>query len=96
MTINELVLRLKDIKSELKQQFGIEQIALFGSYARGKANEESDIDIAVTSMKEKKYFTLTSAMKYLEEKLYKKVDLGFFDSIRPFVKKRIKADLIYV
>ncbi len=53
MTTNELVLRLKDIKSELKQQFGIEQIALFGSYAMAEANEESDIDIAVISIKTK-------------------------------------------
>ncbi len=96
MTTNELITILSSTRNELKEQFGIEQIALFGSYARNEANEESDVDIAVISMKEKNYFTLISAMKYLEEKLHKKVDLGFFDSIRPFVKKRIKDDLIYV
>ena len=96
MTTNELLVRLHSLKDELKQQFGIEEIALFGSYARGEAEEESDVDIAIISMKEKNYFTLISAMQYLEEKLHKKVDLGFFDSIRPFVKRRIKKDLIYV
>ena len=84
------------MKNELQQKFGIEEIALFGSYARGEAKEDSDVDIAVIKMKEKNYFTLISAMKFLEEKLHKKVDLGFFDSIRPFVKKRIMDDLIYV
>ncbi len=96
MTTNELILKLNNVKDELKQKFGIEEIALFGSYARNEANEESDVDIAVISMKEKNYFTLISAMQYLESKLHKKVDLGFFDSIRPFVKKRIKDDMIYV
>ena len=96
MTQSELLTKLSDLKDELRQKFGIEEIALFGSYARDEAREESDVDIAVISMKEKNYFTLVSAMKYLEEKLHKSVDMGYFDSIRPFVKKRIKGDLIYV
>lgn len=96
MTTNELIIDLKNIKDELREKFGIEQIALFGSYARGEAKDESDIDIAVISMKEKNYFTLVSAMQYLEKRLHKKIDMGFFDSIRPFVKKRIQQDLIYV
>ena len=96
MTQLELLTKLANVKDELKQKFGIEKIALFGSYARDEASDESDVDIAVISMKEKNYFTLISAMKYLEEKLHKNVDMGYFDSIRPFVKKRIKDDLIYV
>lgn len=96
MTTNELIIKLKSLKNELKNRFDIEEIALFGSYARGEANEDSDVDIAVISMKEKNYFTLISAMHYIEEKLHKKIDIGYFDSIRPFVKKRIKDDFIYV
>ena len=79
---------LKTHKDELKGKYSLVKIGLFGSYARGEAEEESDVDIAIISMKEKNYFTLISAMQYLEEKLHKKVDLGFFDSIRPFVKKK--------
>ena len=96
MTTNELIIDLKNIKDELREKFGIEQIALFGSYARGEAKDESDIDIAVISMKEKNYFTLISAMQYLEKRLHKKIDMGFFDTIRPFVKKTIQQYLIYV
>ena len=47
MTTNELIIKLKNVKDELKQKFGIEQIALFGSYARDEANEDSDVDIAI-------------------------------------------------
>jgi len=96
MTKHELLDILTSMKHELRLKFGIEQIALFGSYARDEAKEESDVDIAVIVMQEKNYITLISAMKYLEERLHKKVDLGFFDSIRPFVKKRIRDDMIYV
>jgi predicted nucleotidyltransferase len=96
MTRSELLEKLSNVKDELRQRFGIEEIALFGSYSRNEADEESDIDIAVISMKEKNYFTLIDAMKYLEEKLQRKVDMGFFDSMRPFIKRRIKDDMIHV
>ena len=34
-------------KSELQSEFGIKRIGLFGSYAKGYAKEDSDIDIVV-------------------------------------------------
>lgn len=96
MTRSELLTKLISVKDELQQQFGIEEIALFGSYSRNEAQNDSDVDIAIISMREKNYFTLIEAMKYLENRLQKKVDIGFFDSMRPFVKKRIKEEMIYV
>ena len=38
---------LKSNKERLKKEYEIEQIAIFGSYARNEANENSDIDIFV-------------------------------------------------
>ena len=96
MTTDELIIDLRSLKDDLQKKYGIEEMALFGSYARGEANEDSDVDIAIMSTKNKNYFTLISAMHYIEEKLQKSVDIGYMDSIRPFVKKRIKDDLIYV
>ncbi len=96
MTTNELLVKLHGLKDELKQQFGIEEIALFGSYARGEANEDSDIDIAIMKVKKKDYFKRIEAKYYLEGLLQKKVDIGYFDSIRPIIQKYIKKDLVLV
>ena len=96
MTTNELLVKLHGLKDELKQQFGIEEIALFGSYARGEANEDSDIDIAIMKVKKKDYFKRIEAKYYLEDLLQKKVDIGYFDSIRPIIRKYIKKDLVLV
>ena len=96
MTTNELLVKLHGLKNELKQQFGIEEIALFGSYARGEANEDSDIDIAIMKVKKKDYFKRIEAKYYLEDLLQKKVDIGYFDSIRPIIQKYIKKDLVLV
>ena len=96
MTKNELVDTLSSIKSELKQKFGIEEIALFGSYARDEANEESDVDIAIMKVDNKDYFNRIQAKYYLEKLFQKKVDIGYFDSMRPIIQKYIKKDLILV
>lgn len=43
-------LNIKDIQqkvSVLGSQYGAERIFLFGSYARGEADEESDIDLRI-------------------------------------------------
>jgi len=96
VTTNELLVKLHGLKDELKQQFGIEEIALFGSYARGEANEDSDIDIAIMKVKKKDYFKRIEAKYYLEDLLQKKVDIGYFDSIRPIIRKYIKKDLVLV
>ena len=96
MTKTELLIKLTNIKNELQEQFGISQIALFGSYAKDNATNTSDVDIAIIKTSKKDYFLLLDAKRFIENVLQKKVDLGYFDSIRPFVKKRIQKDLIYV
>ena len=96
MTTNELIIHLKSLKNELKNRFGIEEIALFGSYARGEATEESDVDIAILKMHLKSGFDVIRAKNYLKEELGKEVDMGTFNSMKTFIKNRIKKDFVYV
>ena len=93
----ETILRiLREKKEELAQRYGIEEIALFGSRARNEATEESDIDLVILRSRSKDYFKRAEAKYFLERQLGKKVDLGYFDSIRPVIRKRIENDLIHV
>ncbi len=96
MTRDELLDKLIAVKSELNEKFGIEQIALFGSYARDEATERSDIDLTIVKMKKKDYFTRAKAIYFLEKQLGKKVDMGYFDSTRTALQHQIKQDMIYV
>ena len=96
MTQSELLIKLANVKSELKQQFGIEEFALFGSYARDEAHEDSDVDIAILKSSKKNFFLRMKAIDFLKEQLQRDVDMGYFDSMRTFVKNRIKKDLIVV
>jgi len=38
---------LSRVKERLRRQFGVKRLALFGSLARGEADEESDVDLLV-------------------------------------------------
>lgn len=43
----EIIIKIKNIKEDLKAKFNIRKLYLFGSFAKGKNNENSDIDFLV-------------------------------------------------
>ena len=92
----QIINKLKDLKPILKEKYGIEEFAIFGSVAKGLDTQNSDIDIAVLKMKLKSGFDLIRAKNFLKENLNREVDLGTFSSMKTFVKNRIKKDFIYV
>jgi predicted nucleotidyltransferase len=96
MTKKEILSFLKDKKSFLTQNFGVQSIALFGSYARDEQREDSDIDIAVEIDSENKFKSFFDLKYYLEEHFKQKVDLGIESTIKPIVKEYVKKDIIHV
>lgn len=61
-------------KPYLQTQFGVEEIALFGSYARGEEQPGSDVDILV-KMNDKSLRSFIGIIDYLQNKLDRKIDL---------------------
>ena len=53
MSRDEVIETLRRIKPELKARFGIEKLALFGSFARNEATPSSDIDLAIVKIEKK-------------------------------------------
>tara|TARA_B100001063_G_C16661268_1_gene501204 strand:+ start:75 stop:362 length:288 start_codon:yes stop_codon:yes gene_type:complete len=92
----QIINKLKELKPILKERYGIEEFAVFGSVAKGLDTEKSDVDIAVLEMKLKSGFDLIRAKHFLKETLNKEVDIGTFNSMKTFIKNRIKKDFIYV
>jgi len=93
---NQIIEKLRELKPVLKDKFGIEEFAVFGSVARGEDTKSSDIDIAILKFDLKDPFFIIDAKDFLKEKLQKDVDLGTFKSMKTFIKNRIKKDFIYV
>ena len=95
-TKQEIINSLQQHKKDLQEEFGIEELALFGSFANDEQNEESDIDLVVLKMKKKNAFMLIRAKQFLSQLLNRDVDLGLIDSLRPFIRNRIEKEMIHV
>ena len=95
MTKNEILNELSKNKSYIEQNFEVEKIGLFGSYAKGKQTEESDIDIYV-EFKHKTFDNLAGLWNYLEELYHKKIDLYHkHKNNNQVVISNIQKDVIY-
>ena len=96
MTREDIIQFLLTHKSELENSFGVLKIGLFGRYARGEAEENSDIDFVVELKKGNiadRYFNL---LHFLEDNLHKKIDLGIESNIKPTLKPYIMKEIMYV
>lgn len=87
---------LANHKAELIDRFGVEKLALFGSMARGTAEQGSDVDVLVTfdgPATSKRYFGLQF---YLEDLLGRPVDLVTNKALRPEMRPYIEQEAINV
>ena len=87
-----ILLFLKENKRELKEQFNVTKIGLFGSYSKGVEEEISDIDIIVDGQNIKDM----ELKKYLEDIFHKKVDIVKESYLYNFMKYLINQETIYV
>ena len=96
--INKKVYTLKEIKRIIKpilNKYGISDIYLFGSYARGEAKSNSDIDIYCDKGNIKTLIDQGELEEELENALNKEVDIIFTTSILDeYFKEQIKEDMI--
>jgi hypothetical protein len=85
---------LKEHKQELQNKYNVEQIGLFGSYARDEATKDSDIDIFVKMPP--KLFDMVAIKEQIEEELHTKVDIiREHKHMKPLFVEMIHKDLIY-
>ena len=70
-------------EDDLREQFGVKSMSLFGSVARDEATEASDVDLLVEFDRPTGYFGLIVLQEHLEGLLGCKVDLGTPRSLKP-------------
>lgn len=94
-TPQEIESKIRAVKPYLIDEFGIEQIGYFGSFATGDYREDSDLDVLVAFNKKIgwKFFDLKD---YLESVLGRKVDLVTERSLRKQWKQIILEQVKYV
>ena len=86
---------LKAEKAFLKNEFGVINIGLFGSYVKGNQRADSDIDLLV-ELKEPRFDWIAGLQMYLEKRFDKKIELvRKSDNVNRRFTQRIASEVIY-
>jgi predicted nucleotidyltransferase len=82
------------LHKDVLQDFGVQEIGLFGSYVKNKATENSDIDLLIDLRKgQKSLFNVIRLGDYLESILEKKVDIVTPQGLSKHIGKHILAEV---
>ena len=75
--------QIREIVTPIAEQFHLNAVYLFGSYARGEAHADSDIDLLIdlSGTDIKSLFSLGNVYCALEDALGKKIDLVTLSSL---------------
>jgi uncharacterized protein len=92
---DEVLGTLRSLAHDLKDQYSVKKIGVFGSVSRGDQEEESDIDILVEFSRPVGFFKFLELEEFLTSMLGAKVDLVTPDALKPATARRILADVAY-
>jgi len=88
------LMAIRKLLPELKEQFGVVRLGIFGSVARNEASECSDIDIVVDMPPD--LYAMVHLKEQLEASLHTRVDLvRYRKHMNRFLKQRIDSEAIY-
>ena len=96
MATEDISTRLAQLKPKLEQEYPISELGIFGSYARGEQQPDSDLDVLVAFEQPVTLFDLVRLENELTEELGIEVDLVTKDSLKPRIESRVRDDLVRV
>jgi len=92
-TLDEILATLREQYAILSRRYPLHRMALFGSWARGDAREESDVDILV-DVDPSISLRFVDLGDELEQALGRRVDLVSRRALKPSYWQRIEGELI--
>ncbi len=91
---DDILDKLRELKPILYEEYAVQEIGVFGSFANNEASEESDIDLLVELSRPIgwDYFTL---QLYLEGVFGRKVDLVTKNALKEQIREQILSQVNY-
>jgi predicted nucleotidyltransferase len=90
---DQILVTLRQQRQELEQRYPIRRLALFGSWARGDAREDSDVDVLV-DVDPSIGLKFVELAEELERALGRRADVVSRRAIKPEYWELIEPDLI--
>lgn len=94
MTAREILNRHRTDVLKLAAQYGASDVRVFGSVARGDANESSDIDLLVRMAPGRSMFDIGGLLMDLQDLLGRRVDVVTERGLRPRIRERVLREAI--
>ena len=86
--------------AEICRRYGVKELSLFGSAARGEMRQDSDLDLLVDFLPDARpgLLGLSAMMRELAELLGRRVDLAVKPALKRRIRPRVLAEalLVYV
>lgn len=96
MTSTEIRTRLSELLPEVREQFDVEDLWVFGSVARDEAGDESDLDLIVDFDGPATFDNYMGLKFFLEDTLDLDVDLATRKALHPRLRDRIGREAVRV
>ena len=91
--IRNLLLRHKE---QLRTEYGVKEIGIFGSYIRGEQDKSSDLDILIELEKPIGFVKFLKLENSLSALIGIKVELVTKKALKPYIGQRILQEVRYV
>ncbi len=87
---------IREHMPELRDTYKVSRIGVFGSFAREKATESSDVDILVEFSQNVGLFHFIDLQDRLAQILGRKIDLATPDALHPIIKDQVLREVLYI
>jgi predicted nucleotidyltransferase len=94
MSFDELLQTKREDILRTASKYGAYNVRIFGSVARGEADEQSDIDFLVDMEKGRSIFDLGGLLTDLEDLLEHNVDVITEDGLRDRIRARVLKEAV--
>jgi hypothetical protein len=95
-TFDEIRELLQLHKEAFREQYGLKEIGIFGSYVRGTQSTESDLDILIELEHPIGFVRFIKLERALSELLGIQVEMVTKKALKPHIGKRILREVRYV
>lgn len=95
-SLPDIVKILSDYQPLIKKKYKINQLGIFGSYARSEQSESSDLDILIDYQEAPTLIQLIELENELSKVVGEKVDVVTKKGLKPRIASRVLAEVIYI
>lgn len=88
--------QLRDMRDELREQYNVRSIGIFGSYSRSHQTEQSDLDLVVEFDRPIGMMAFVHLKNLISDRLNIRVDLVTPDGLHPLIRDQVLHEVMYV